>query len=195
MRILVRSLLAGAAAIALAAPAAHALQVRLDPMGSFDFYVSDPAFGNSGYVGGDYAQVYPLYGTGYDFSGLGGPDWVDFEGDGETLLFDEGDAGGDRFSAVSPTPIWALTELSSGADCPPRGSPTTCWEVTFPGFLPGVPVTEDFTIYNDQGVSEGSMEGVVEVLGVPEPAAWTLMLVGVGAIGAVARRRRTIAVA
>jgi hypothetical protein len=44
--------------------------------------------------------------------------------------------------------------------------------------------------YNDIGLDAVSLSS-----GVPEPAAWVSMLIGLGAVGAVLRRRRTAALA
>jgi hypothetical protein len=51
------------------------------------------------------------------------------------------------------------------------------------------------SISNVRNITAGSAVGVLETTGVPEPAAWSLMILGAGLTGAALRRRRTPATA
>jgi hypothetical protein len=179
MRLMTRVLAAGAATAALVAGSAHALVVRFDPVGVFDFLVADPSFGHSGFPGGP-PQIYPLSGFGYVFPN--GVDWVDFGLDGETLTFGEGDPAG--YQLVSPIPLWTDTLL------PSSNATTDNYEVTFEQITSKPPQTLEFT--NPATGQEVSV--TVSTVGVPEPGAWALMLLGVGVLGADIRRRRRFAV-
>ena len=67
------------------------------------------------------------------------------------------------------------------------------------GFILNLPVTSGPQTLVVKGTSggNGSFAGTLsfELSAVPEPASWTLMIVGFGAAGAALRRRRTMAAA
>ena len=60
------------------------------------------------------------------------------------------------------------------------------WGVTLaPGFAPGIRTVDGTRDFGSHLLFKTSVE-----VGVPEPASWALMILGFGALGAVARRRR-----
>ena len=86
-------------------------------------------------------------------------------------------------------------------------APTTTSETIAPGVLTAGDqyqyelIFEDAVTGNDGSVATYAVSNVRTLglftvpLGVPEPATWTMMLIGVAALGSVARRRRSLATA
>jgi hypothetical protein len=184
MRLSRRLLAAGAAASVLAATSANALVVHFDPTGgfAFNFDVLDPAFGVGVGTPLDMVLVDPLKVSGSVFATDPGVTDVGFGFDHKTLTFNPGQSN--AFTEKASISLWDVT--SEGTIPNPGGGELNLFEVTFPGLTLGSPTSVTFT--NAAGDTE---TGTLTVLtGVPEPASWALMLVGVGALGAVLRGRR-----
>lgn len=154
----------------LVAGNAHALR-RIDPVHLFDFLVNDISVGVQGFPGGP-VQIYPVSGYGYVYPN--GVDWVDFSLDGTTLTFGEGNPG--TYSLVSPTPFFFV----SGPFAPATTGGRPTYDVSFPPGAETLDLVDPAT-----GIST-----TVTVTPVPEPAAWAMMLIGVGGLGAILRGRR-----
>ena len=84
--------------------------------------------------------------------------------------------------SIRDMPISTLTntpyevELSAGADGEPNFSGSAWVD-------PTIKAPAGYQLYFSSGIENG----------VPEPAAWAMMLVGIGAVGGLVRRRRTLA--
>jgi len=169
-----------AAACGLIAVSAHALTVHFDPPASFNFYVNEPSYGYSDGLGGP-AEIYPEAGSGYVVDGVS---FVEFGLNGETMTFGAGTPG--QYELVAPEKLWTVTELY-------KIQPLNAYldEVVFDTDKLSSPQTLVFT--NPAG---GTVDVTIDVTnGVPEPASWALMLIGIGAMGVAIRRRRSVSAA
>lgn len=169
---------AGAAASVFAAASAHALVVHFDPP-TFDFTVADPSDNVIDNVFGGPADVVPLNVPGSVYTDTF-VNYVQFGLDGKTLTFDAGTSK--QFSEVASIKLWDVVPVTTFMN---GGKEFNIYDVTFPG-LTG---TTTVTFTGPGGVTVGTVT-VLPNPAVPEPASWTLMLVGVGALGAMLRGRR-----
>ena len=139
-------------------------------------YAVDPKYYSSSYAGGDFfdsnfppsglnvvTAVLPKPATtvGFDFGGLfGGPVTV-------SVMLSNGDMFTDTTTrSIVGTNSLAFTEFTAA-------TPFTSVEISMPD-LPNYNALDNFTF--------GSVS-------VPEPASWTMMLLGFGLVGAIIRRR------
>jgi hypothetical protein len=173
-------LAAGAVASILAATSANALVVHFDPP-AFDFTVLDPTGPVLDTTSGGPADVVPLNIPGSVFTDTF-VNFIEFGLDGETLTFNAGTSK--QFSEKASAVLWDVTSLGTFSN---GMTELDIYNVTFPD-LTG---TTTLTFTNTTtGVTETGTVTVLPNPGVPEPASWALMLVGVGALGAVLRGRR-----
>ncbi|HSZ53389.1 MAG TPA: PEPxxWA-CTERM sorting domain-containing protein [Caulobacteraceae bacterium] len=171
---------AGAAASVLAAASAHALVVHFDPF-AFNFTVADPTGPVVDTTFGGPADVFPLNIPGSVYTSTF-VNYVEFGLDGETLTFNAGTS--QQFSEKASLVLWDVSSLGTFFN---GKTELNIYDVSFPG------LSGTTTVTWTNPATGGTQVGSVTVLpnpSVPEPASWALMLVGVGALGAVLRGRR-----
>ncbi len=111
------------------------------------------------------------------------------------IWFDTGNsliatATGLSFDFSHPGAVFIIQGLTHGFS---SGFEYFCFQATTGPCLQGETIVPNY--YAVDGVLATGLEGVVPLNGVPEPAAWALMLVGFAALGTVKRRYRSTTVA
>jgi uncharacterized protein (TIGR03118 family) len=103
---------------------------------------------------------------------------------GDLLVGNFSFADGDVINAFNAT----TGKFVGSIDVNPGAGNTSggLWDLTFGG---GGPSGNPLTLYFADGIN-GEKDGLFGAISVPEPSTWALMLVGLGGLGFVARRRR-----
>jgi hypothetical protein len=145
----------------------------------------------------NYAAVGPLMvwnGSAWSTGGIA-PEYVRLDGNfGEetrfTLTGVTGDATGLVGQAGGDGTIHEHLDMSiarTGGGLPTFGAYAITLKLTSAGLIDSDP----YLIVLNHGLSDDAFEAGVHALAVPEPESWALMLGGLAAVGALARRRRT----
>jgi uncharacterized protein (TIGR03118 family) len=157
------------------APSGHANQVNA-PAGSgvVATFTESGTFIKNLVTGGPLASPWGMAIAPDGFGALGG----------DLLVGNFSAADGDVINAFNATTGKFVTsiDINPGAGNTPGG----LWDLMFGG---GGPSGNPLTLYFSDGIN-GEKDGLFGAITVPEPSTWAMMLVGLGGLGFVARRRR-----
>jgi uncharacterized protein (TIGR03118 family) len=157
------------------APSGHANQVDA-PAGSgvVATFTESGTFIKNLVTGGPLASPWGMAIAPDGFGALGG----------DLLVGNFSAADGDVINAFNATTGKFVTsiDINPGAGNTPGG----LWDLMFGG---GGPSGNPLTLYFSDGIN-GEKDGLFGAITVPEPSTWAMMLVGLGGLGFVARRRR-----
>jgi uncharacterized protein (TIGR03118 family) len=157
------------------APSGHANQVNA-PAGSgvVATFTESGTFIKNLVTGGPLASPWGMAIAPDGFGALGG----------DLLVGNFSAADGDVINAFNATTGKFVTSI----DINPGAGNTSggLWDLMFGG---GGPSGDPLTLYFTDGIN-GEKDGLFGAITVPEPSTWAMMLVGLGGLGFVARRRR-----